>query len=410
MQSPGAPLKPHDRHTPPCGHVQIYLPLFDRNAPVLKRCLSNEFGQHRSTPMPGSVSPKPKNARLQLPTYFTQGSHATAYPLPQRSPVSMPRKPRKILYLCVIFFFLYWFGIRHGLGIERVAPPPLGYAIKGGRKGRRSSLSFLDNGMAALSPNPAVKRQEHPIYELMEKGEQRWMDLLERQSTTLEQAAKEYKRRYGISPPAGFDAWFSFCQANGIKIVDEYDQMMKDVLPHHALSPDMYNLRTQELKGQDFTYTLDIGTQGVVPSGARASSARPQHMQTLIDGFRQYLPRGFRLQVSASDHDVGSVVLGRDQRERAMQLVKQGKRACCLASLSASLMADFDADELRHLEDPRRTKAWGWFVSTTFSSTGKTDEQKACPLSSPANSRPEAENAPDESLRKSELTASPVSY
>jgi hypothetical protein len=270
------------------------------------------------------VSPKSRSYRL--PTHHPSGSLSSSFPLSNAGIPRPIRKPRKILYLVVIFFLLYWFGIRHGLGIERIPPPPLGFAVKGGRRGRKGSLVWGRNGMAVLSPNPLAKRQEHPIYELMERAEDKWNNLLRSQSKTLQQAVQEYKKRYGLHPPAGFDAWFEFCKKHNVKIVDNYDQMMKDLLPHHALEPELFIKRSQELEGTTFTYTLDVTPDQVELTGERSWSARPKHIQSLIDGFKEFLPADFKLRVSGSDHDTGSVILGRDQRSRAMQLVKEGKR------------------------------------------------------------------------------------
>lgn len=47
----------------------------------------------------------------------------------------------------------------------------------------------------------------HPIYELIARAEKEWEAKLARASTTLEDAVKEYKRRYNRSPPKGFDRW-----------------------------------------------------------------------------------------------------------------------------------------------------------------------------------------------------------
>ncbi|ORX40087.1 CAP1-related protein [Kockovaella imperatae] len=283
------------------------------------------------------------------------------------------RKPKKILYLMFIFFLLYWFGIRHGLGIERIPPLPLGYAVPGGRRGRKSSLTFDKKGMAVLKPSIIGQRREHPIYELMERAETRWFDLLSSQSKTLGEAAKEYKKRYLLDPPAGFDAWFAFCQEKGIKIVDNYDQMMKDLLPHHALKPETFVKRSKELEGGKFTYTIQVTKKKVDLSGERAWSARPRHIKTLVQGFTDWLPADFNLKVTGSDHDTGSVVLGRDQRDKAMELVREGKH--------------FTEEEITLLEDPKRTTATGWF--------------KACPMDSPANVRPGSENATNDIRPKS---------
>jgi hypothetical protein len=52
-------------------------------------------------------------------------------------------------------------------------------------------------------PTPAV----HPIYELIKRNKKAWNEKLSRQSRTLGEAVKEYKRRYGMEPPRGFDVW-----------------------------------------------------------------------------------------------------------------------------------------------------------------------------------------------------------
>ena len=59
--------------------------------------------------------------------------------------------------------------------------------------------------------------------------------MLARQSTTLEEAVKEYERRYGRAPPRGFDEWFEFAKQNGVKIIDEYDGMVRDLEPFWSL-------------------------------------------------------------------------------------------------------------------------------------------------------------------------------
>ncbi|GFZ45243.1 hypothetical protein JCM24511_02969 [Saitozyma sp. JCM 24511] len=320
--------------------------------------------------MAGKLTPpsSPKTRFLRSP-YQYRPPHL---PLSTGS-VRVTRRPRKIIYLLGIFFLLYWFGIRHGLGIERQVPPPLGFAIAGGRRGRRSALRYDARGMATLQSTLPGTHPDHPIYELMEHAEQRWNRLLQSQSTTLERAVDEYRRRYRMDPPAGFDAWFAWCKSHGVTIVDEYDQLMKDLLIHHALPPDMFIARSEALEGGDFTYTLDVTAQGVDLSGPRAPHARPRKLQSLIQGFQDALPKDFHLRVTGSDHDTGSQVVGRDQRERAMELVRNGKH--------------FDEGELKHLENHKRTPAWGWF--------------KACSLDSPANIRPGAENATHDLMPKS---------
>lgn len=276
--------------------------------------------------LPRPVSPKYKRT-------FRSKHHSISMPPPSAYPLSsitgnggIPRpirKPKKIVYLLGIFFLLYWFGMRHGLGQERVHTP-LGFAVKGGRE-RKSSLRYDKLGLAVLEP-PAEGGGEHPIYELMERAEDRWHHLLDSQSRTLEAAVAEYRKRYTISPPAGFEKWWQFCEENGVVMRDEYDQLMRDVLPHHALEPATFIQRSKALQDTGFTYNMAVDGQGVRMSGPRAGQARPKMMENLVAGFIQYLPRGFDVKVVVSDHDTGSDVLGQDQRDRAMELVKEGGR------------------------------------------------------------------------------------
>jgi hypothetical protein len=65
-----------------------------------------------------------------------------------------------------------------------------------------SSHTFHPNGLLLVNP-----KGRHPILALIEHAEKKWRNLIKRQSTTLEEAVDEYKRRYRRNPPLGFDHW-----------------------------------------------------------------------------------------------------------------------------------------------------------------------------------------------------------
>lgn len=85
----------------------------------------------------------------------------------------------------------------------------------------KSDHKYLRNGL--LVPNPHA---QHPIYDLITRSNQAWETKLERASKTLDQAVKEYRRRYGRNPPRGFDRWWDWAQKHNIKLPDEYDQIV----------------------------------------------------------------------------------------------------------------------------------------------------------------------------------------
>lgn len=62
--------------------------------------------------------------------------------------------------------------------------------------------TYLPNGLLLFNPNAP-----HPILELIETAEEEWQKKLDGASRTLEDAVREYKRRYKRAPPQGFDDW-----------------------------------------------------------------------------------------------------------------------------------------------------------------------------------------------------------
>ncbi|RPA82439.1 hypothetical protein BJ508DRAFT_224827 [Ascobolus immersus RN42] len=92
-------------------------------------------------------------------------------------------------------------------------------------------LSFftpLDSTEITNASNPPPPHQT-PV--LIAQAREKWNTKLKRQSRTVEQAAREYRRRYGIDPPHGFDVWFEYAESQDVVLVDEYDEMMAAVLP-----------------------------------------------------------------------------------------------------------------------------------------------------------------------------------
>jgi hypothetical protein len=75
----------------------------------------------------------------------------------------------------------------------------------------------------------------HPIPKLMADAQRNYKQFLARQSTTVFQASKEYRKRYKRDPPKGFDEWFAFATENGSKVIDDYDQLMADLAPFWEL-------------------------------------------------------------------------------------------------------------------------------------------------------------------------------
>ena len=89
----------------------------------------------------------------------------------------------------------------------------------------------------------------HPIPRLMANAQAKFKKMIAGQSKTLANAVKEYKRRYGRNPPKGFDEWFEFAKENGAKIIDEYDQVVRDLEPFWGMSGEELRRRAIQVEG-----------------------------------------------------------------------------------------------------------------------------------------------------------------
>ena len=145
----------------------------------------------------------------------------------------------------------------------------------------------------AKAPRPAII---HPIPKLMADAKVKYDGLLKRQSRTLSQAVAEYERRYNQKPPKGFGDWFQFAKDNGAMIIDEYDQLHRDLTPFSVFSgaelrrrciqvgflPSVDLVRVEN--GQ--TRTIDV-SKGFDDAEVRA---RAKGFRVMLEKFQRKLP------------------------------------------------------------------------------------------------------------------------
>ncbi|OXB38294.1 hypothetical protein LQV05_006535 [Cryptococcus neoformans] len=85
----------------------------------------------------------------------------------------------------------------------------------------------------AQAPKPPI---QHPIPKLMADARNEFDQKIKKQSKSLPEAVAEYKKRYGRNPPKGFDEWYAFAKENNAIIIDEYDQLDRDLKPFWLFS------------------------------------------------------------------------------------------------------------------------------------------------------------------------------
>ena len=120
---------------------------------------------------------------------------------------------------------------------------------------KQSNHFYSPTGHLLVSPDPDAP---HPIPPLLALGEKRWEELLSRQSRTLNEAVREYTRRYGRRPPKGFDIWWDFATMHNLLLPDEFDRINLDLAPFFALPKEEMTRRMELVEHMAETFTLIV--------------------------------------------------------------------------------------------------------------------------------------------------------
>lgn len=87
--------------------------------------------------------------------------------------------------------------------------------------------------------------RQHPVETLVRSGKANFKSLLKSQSGSYKEAVEEYRRRYHVGPPSGFESWYEFAVRHESLIIDDFDAI------YHAISPFW------KLSGQRVTETMN---------------------------------------------------------------------------------------------------------------------------------------------------------
>ncbi|KAG9026087.1 Glycosyltransferase Family 90 domain containing protein [Tulasnella sp. JGI-2019a] len=199
----------------------------------------------------------------------------------------------------------------------------------------------------------------HPIYELSNKAERDWRAKQSKSSRTLHDAVSEYKRRYGRSPPPGFDKWWQYVLMNRVALPDEYDQIHKDLEPFWGIHPDELRTRQTAAESRRDAFTIAVtdgkaaftsttstpNEESLSEEGSRRAMVQLEVLQFLA----KWLPD---LRASFSVLDTPSLLLDHDYHRAAVNAARsrtvlaphrdftsQGRGIASSCSLSSPLVA-----------------------------------------------------------------------
>ena len=162
-------------------------------------------------------------------------------------------------------------------------------------------------------PLPPSTESSHPIHRLIDKAEKDFEGLKKKQSQTLEDAVKEYRRRYEIPPPPSFDKWYEFARAKKVQLIDEFDTIYHSLLPFWALPPSIIRGRAREALGFDNALLGILIRDGRVISAAGGGEWQQKSTTGMMENFVKYLPD---MDLPFNVHDEPRVVVPHDDLSR----------------------------------------------------------------------------------------------
>ncbi|KAG4425255.1 hypothetical protein IFR04_001622 [Cadophora malorum] len=210
--------------------------------------------------------------------------------------------------LTVLYLRTPYITLRTPLGANGPSPKPI------------QELSNALDGKAAGPQKPPQSSNTHPIQQLIKSAEEDFGKIVERQSKTLAEAIKEYRRRYGIPPPPNFDRWYSFAKSKNVQFIDEYDSIHTTLTPFWGLKPKTIRNRAREALGYDANNLLGVlirkgeikKLDGGIPWAMEATRG-------MVEKFTKYLPD---MDLCFNIHDEPRVVVPYDDLSRLVRSAK----------------------------------------------------------------------------------------
>ncbi|EGG12417.1 family 90 glycosyltransferase [Melampsora larici-populina 98AG31] len=191
-----------------------------------------------------------------------------------------------------------------------------------------TGLTYHPNGHLLLQ-SASIKLQKHPFMTLIERAKLEWKSKLARQSKTLKEAVTEYKRRNGRNPPAGFELWYAYATKNNVNMIDEYDQISRDLFPLWALSPNELRKRADTIQTREKSpFILHFDPDGnLAITGESAATGNANYLGGLCQEFAPLLASANLPPISMvlRSLDEPRLLLGWDQQKRLHELAKLGQ-------------------------------------------------------------------------------------
>ncbi|KAK5990145.1 Beta-1,2-xylosyltransferase 1-like protein [Cladobotryum mycophilum] len=291
--------------------------------------------------------------------------------------LKMRRRPHNVVAAVLFFSFCAYTFIRIATRpplLETLEPTP-------GEEKTSTPVTWEELPTITGGPKPksAPGTSSHPISYLMTDAQKEFEQVKKRQSTSLEAAVKEYRRRYGMPPPPHFDKWYEFAKSNGVQLVDEFDTIYDLITPFWGLQPKTIRSRVKEALG------FDNGLVGVAIRNHEVTHTesglewQQNATKGMMEKFIKYLPD---MDLAFNIHDEPRVMIPHDDLSRLVDKAK--KETMAALNANTRLVNDFSArapelNDGRSFEETKLSRFNVFPHQATW-----TNSRMSCPPDSPA--------------------------
>jgi Glycosyl transferase family 90 len=244
-----------------------------------------------------------------------------------------------------------------------------------------TTLFWISRSSVSSSYLLYTELNRHPIEVLVERSRKEFQQTLGKQSTTLSQTVKEYKRRNGMHPPPKFDVWYDFATSNNVVMIDEYD-MINDMLrplwglPPAAIRESARNFLGYSNTGLSYFVGLFIRNRRVVPTEIKHFRDGHQfgdRVTMMMEKFVNHLPD---MDLIFNGKDEPTIILPHDELHQLVQLAHNRKQPKVRTPSNSFTRPSDLSDEIQlhygsDLYSIARMTAWNRLIAS-------------CPLDSPA--------------------------
>lgn len=246
---------------------------------------------------------------------------------------------------------------------------------------------IVENGP---KPKEVGNKASHPIWYLINDAQREFDDITKKQSKSLEEAVKEYRRRYNMPPPPHFDKWYKYATKNGVQLIDEFDTIYDLITPFWGLKPKTIRSRAKEALG------FDNSLIGVAIRDHEVTHIQggPEWQQNatrgMLEKFAEWLPD---MDLAFNIHDEPRVQVPHDDLARLVQKAKETNIPAANAVDSPANDFSGRAAELtdgKYFEETKLSRFNVFAHQATW-----TNSRMSCPPDSPARNLEEDESADD---------------